>query len=116
MKLKFIYLLAVTILALLAVALFVPGEHGADNVVNEPLLLPGLAATVNAVNRIDIATAGNKVIATLLKSEGQWQLEQLNGYAANWQKLQGLLAGLAQGCRRNQTPRKRPPEAAPSTA
>ncbi|GMR14846.1 MAG: hypothetical protein BMS9Abin30_0456 [Gammaproteobacteria bacterium] len=95
MKRGFIYLLAATILALVAVAVFVPGELSVEDTAANALLLPDLANRVNDVDRVDIITAGDTVVATLKKAADYWQLEQMKGYQADWPKLQRLLADLA---------------------
>ena len=92
----FAYLLVATILALLAVLVFVPRENAVENSAVSALLLKGLADRINDVDRVDIVTAGDTVVATLTRTAADWQLEQMNGYHADWPKLQGLLAGLAQ--------------------
>lgn len=92
----FIYLLAATILALVGVAVLVPGEHSVEDSALNALLLPELANSINEVDRVDIITAGDTVVATLKKAAGHWRLEQMGGYHVDWPKLQGLLAGLAQ--------------------
>jgi len=95
-KKGFAYLLAATILALLAVLVFVPGQNVVENSVVDTFLLPGLADTINDVDRVDIVTAGDTVVATLTRTSTDWRLEQMDGYHADWPKLQSLLAGLAQ--------------------
>lgn len=96
MKKGFAYLLVATILAMVAVVVLVPGEHvGEESAVNA-LLLPALVNSINDVDRVDIVTAGDTVIATLTKTTTDWQLAQMDGYHADWPKLQDLLAGLAQ--------------------
>ncbi len=96
MKRGFAYLLVATILALVAVLVFVPGEHAVEDSATDALLLPGLADRINDVNRVDIVTAGDTVVATLTRTTADWRLEQMEGYHANWPKLQELLVGLAQ--------------------
>lgn len=104
MKRVLIYLIVATTLALAAVFIFVPGEYSSNQSARDSaggfavdaLLLPNLADRVNDVQRVEIVTAGDTIIATLVKADGQWQLEQMGGYHANWPKLQALLAGLAQ--------------------
>ncbi len=96
MKSGFLYLLAATILALLAIFLFIPGQHDNQDAAVDSLLLPGLAAKVNDVERVEIISAGNTVVATLLKNDDRWQVEQMDGYHADWPKLRALLAALAQ--------------------
>ncbi len=95
MKRGFIYLLAATLLALVAVAVFVPGELSVEDSAAQALLLPDLVNRVNDVERVDIIRAGNTVVVTLKKAADYWQLEQMKGYQADWPKLQRLLADLA---------------------
>jgi len=95
MKRGFLYLAAATILALAAVAVLVPGEQPVEGSAVNALLLPDLENRVNDVERVDIVAAGSTVVATLEKTADQWQLEQMDGYHANWPQLQKLLAGLA---------------------
>ena len=59
-------------------------------------MLPEISEQVNVVDRVEIVTAGNQVAASLIKSEKGWQLEQMDGYRADWPNLQTLLAALAQ--------------------
>lgn len=96
MKRGFAYLLSATILALIAVLVYVPGQRAGEESAAHALLLPGLANSINEVDRVEIMTAGDTVVATLVKVTAGWQLEQMDGYHADWSKLQGLLAGLAQ--------------------
>jgi len=95
-KRGFAYLLVVTILALVAVLVLVPRENAVENSAVDALLLPGLAGRINDVDRVEIVTAGDTVVATLKRTAADWQLEQMDGYHADWPKLQELLAGLAQ--------------------
>jgi len=95
-KRGFAYLLVTTILALVAVLVFVPRENAVENSVVDALLLPVLADRINDVDRVDIVTAGDTVVATLTRTAADWQLEQMDGYHVDWPKLQDLLADLAQ--------------------
>jgi hypothetical protein len=96
MKRSIIYLAILTILALLALWMFAPGAGPAGNSAANSLLLPGIAKQINDVNRVEIVSAGNTTVATLVKTDHSWQLEQMAGYRADWPKLQKLLAALAQ--------------------
>ena len=96
MNRRFTILLVITLLVFIAIAMIVPGDKYDQGSSGAELLLPQLASKVNDVNRVEIIAAGNVTVATMVKSDGHWQLEQMNGYAANWPKLRGLLAGLAQ--------------------
>jgi hypothetical protein len=95
MKRNFVYLLIVTLLAVVAVVLFAPGDKTSGRQSGNTLLLPSIAEQVNEVERVEIVAAGSAVIATLLKTSDGWRFEQMDGYQADWPKLQKLLADLA---------------------
>ena len=96
MKRNFFYLAALTLLALLAVVVFAPGNRPSGKPSADTLLLPEILGQVNDVSRVEIISAGNLTVATLLRSGNGWQLEQMGGYQADWPKLKALLAALAQ--------------------
>jgi len=95
MKRRLVYLAALTLLALLAVSVFSPRQRLPETSGAEELLLPEIAARINDVSRVEIVSAGNMTVATMLKTSTGWQLEQMDGYRADWSRLQALLAGLA---------------------
>lgn len=95
MKRRFIYLAILTALALLLVV-FAPEYRSHESSTVDTLLLPVIAEQINAVDRVEVVTAGNNVVATMIKTEAGWQLQQMDAYHANWGKLQPLLAALAQ--------------------
>jgi len=96
MKRSFFYLAVLTLLALLVLVVFVGRDGSSENSAVEDLLIPEISAQINDVDRVEIISAGNNVVATLVKSGNSWQLEQMGGYRADWQKLKTLLAALAQ--------------------
>ncbi len=96
MKRSFLYLVVLTSLALLALWVFTLKDESLDKPMADTLLLPQISGQINAVDRVEIVTAGNRVVATLLKSDNGWQLEQMGGYRADWSDLQTLLSTLAQ--------------------
>ena len=96
MKRSFFYLAALTLLALLVLVVYVGRDGSPENVAADTLLMPKVSAHINDVDRVEIISAGNNVVATLVKSGNAWQLEQMGGYRADWQKLKTLLASLAQ--------------------
>lgn len=96
MKRSFLYLAVLTLVALAAVVFLVPKDSSSGISAVDTLLLPGIAGRINDVNRVEIVTAGSNTIATLVRDEGQWRVEQMGGYRADWSKLQALLAALAQ--------------------
>lgn len=90
-----LYLVILTMAALLAVVLLAPDDTALKNTENGALLLPEMADKINHVDRVEIFTAGSTVVATLVKSADRWQLEQMSGYQADWPKLHALLNALA---------------------
>lgn len=96
MKRSFFYLAVLTLLALLALVVFVGRDGSSENTSADTLLMPEISAQINDVGRVEIISAGNNVVATMVKSGNDWQLEQMGGYRADWHKLKTLLAALAQ--------------------
>ena len=88
-----IAVLAAVVIAL--VALLVPQRGGYDASQSGQALLPGLMDRVNDIDRVVISGHGGTV-ATLSKGDGQWRVEELDGYPADWSRLQALLSDLAQ--------------------
>ena len=96
MKRSFLYLAVLTLIALSAVVFLVSKDGSSEKPVVEAFFLPGIAGQINDVSRVEIVTAGNSPVATLVRDEAQWRVEQMGGYRADWSKLQALLAALAQ--------------------
>jgi hypothetical protein len=96
MKRIFIYLAVVTLVAIALVTLVTPKDTPSGQSAVDDLLLPAIAGQINDVDRLEIVTAGDTTIATLVRAQGVWQLEQMDGYRADWSKVQALLAALAQ--------------------
>jgi len=95
MKRSFLILTVLTLLALLVVV-FAPEDGSLQQAETNTLFLPGILEQVNEVNRVEIIIAANRTVATLVKEANSWQVEQMDGYRANWPALQTLLAALAQ--------------------
>jgi hypothetical protein len=91
----FSWLLVITLLVAAAV-LLVPGKTGREAGFEKTLLLPDLQQRVNDLDQVRFVGAGDTVIATLRRAEDHWQVEELYGYRADWDRLRALLADLAQ--------------------
>jgi len=96
MKRNFVYLAVVTVVALALVYIVTPADRPAVQTAVDGSLLGEAAGRINEVDRVEIVTAGDTAVATLVRDGAGWQLEQMQGYRADWQKLQQLLAALAQ--------------------
>jgi len=96
MKRSFLYLAVLTLAALAVVVFLVPKDGSSEKSAEGSFLMPDVVARINDVSRVEIVSAGNNTVATLVRDEGQWRVEQIGGYRADWSKLQALLAALAQ--------------------
>ena len=96
MKRIFIYLAILTVVALALLMMVAPNDGPSGQATSGGPLLPDMAGRVNQVDRVEIVTAGETAVATLLRTDDAWTLEQMGGYRADWSKLQALLAALAQ--------------------
>ena len=97
MKRSFLYLAVLTLVALAIVVFVVPNDRSSKETAADTLLLPGMADEVNDVNRVEIVTAGNNTVATLLKDEHQWSVDQMGGYRADWSKIQAFVGSVGTG-------------------
>jgi hypothetical protein len=91
----FSLLLAVTLVVAAAV-LLIPGKTSRDSDVQHVLLIPDLQKQVNDLDRLRVSGPGGEPIATLLRGDGSWRVEETNGYRADWNQIRTLLADLAQ--------------------
>ncbi len=96
MKGKFLFLLVLTLITLLGLWFLAVTNKSSQETVANSLFVPEISTRINDVNRVEIISAGNNFVATLVKKGDHWQNEQVGGYWANWQSLQSLLASLAQ--------------------
>lgn len=94
-KTHFSWLLASTLVVTLLV-LLMPGKTGKESGFVVRPLVPGLDSTVNDVTRVRISGSGNTAVATLVRGEDAWTVEEAQSYPADWARLRKLLSGLAQ--------------------
>lgn len=96
MKRNFLFLAALTLAAVLAVFLLVPGGESPGESPGGDLLLPEVAGQINAVDTVEIVAAGERPVATLHKAGDHWQVQHMYGYRADWPAIRSMLAALAQ--------------------
>ena len=94
-KKHFSWLLASTLLVTILI-LLMPGRTGKESEFVVRPLFPGLDSTVNDVTRVRIIGSGNSTVATLVRGEDAWTVEEAQSYPADWARLRKLLFGLAQ--------------------
>jgi dsDNA-binding SOS-regulon protein len=91
----FSWLLALTLIAG-AVILLIPVKTGHESGFEVTPLVPGMDSWVNDVTRVRIVEAGDKTVATVVRGEQGWSVEEAESYAADWARLKTLLAAVAQ--------------------
>lgn len=90
----FSVLLAVTLVVALLV-LLMPGKTGRESDVEMARLLPDLQGQVNDLDWLRISGAGGAPIATLVRGDRFWRVEEADGYHADWDQLRTLLSDLS---------------------
>ncbi|MGD2127676.1 MAG: DUF4340 domain-containing protein [Lysobacterales bacterium] len=91
----FSWLLVITLIVA-ALVLLVPGKTSKQSNLEKSRFLPALQDKVNDVDWLRVAGAGDATIATLERKDGQWVVDEVSGYAADWGRLRSLLSDLAQ--------------------
>lgn len=94
-KKHFSWLLVLTII-IAAVIFLMPGKTGHESEFAVRPLIPGSETWVNDVAKVRIVKAGNQTVATLSRGEQGWRVEESQSYPADWARLKGMLAALAQ--------------------
>ena len=79
-----------------ALVLLVPGKTGRESSLEQAAFLPELAAKVNDIAWLRLKSAGNETVATLIRGDSGWVMEEASGYPVDWGLLKGLLSGLSQ--------------------
>ena len=79
-----------------AIALFMPRQTSRVDSLEPAPLLPGFAEQANLIDWLRISGAGGEVLATLERGPERWGVMEAAGYAADWEIVRPLLAGLAQ--------------------
>jgi len=93
-KKHFSWLLIVTAV-FAALVLLIPEKTGKESSLGKHALMPGLAAVVNELDYIRLTAGGGEVIATLKRSDSQWQVSEASSYPADWVRLKALLSDLS---------------------
>lgn len=94
-KKHFSWLLVLTVI-IAAVIFLMPGKTGHESEFAERALIAAPQTWVNDVAKVRIVKAGNQTVATLSRGEQGWRVEEAHSYPADWARLQGMLAALAQ--------------------
>lgn len=92
-KKHFSWLLGLT-LVVAVLAFLLPSETVHENGIEASTLVPGLDAQLNDIEWLRISAAG-ATVATLIRTDGQWLVEEAHGYHADWPELHKLLLDLS---------------------
>ena len=92
----FSVLLLAALLVAAAIALLVPGRTGHDPAGNKLQILEEMAASINDVDKLVFTAGGGVPVTTLERGKVRWTISELHNYPADWNKVKGLLTGLAQ--------------------
>jgi len=94
-----VFILGIATLLALVGALLLVGDRNDGELVEAPVLVPGLKAIINDVDAIDVESAGNTLIASLRRDEDRWRVESREGYEADFRRVHDLLRDLAAASR-----------------
>lgn len=94
-KKHFSWLLASTLVVTILI-LLMPGKTGKESEFVVRSLVPGLDSRVNDVTWVRITKGGNVPVATLVRGEEAWTVEEAKSYPADWARLKKLLFALSQ--------------------
>ena len=83
MKRNFLYLVVLTLFALLVLWMSTSDDGSTEKPAVDVLFLPEISKQINNVSRVEIISAGNRTVATLVKTGTRWQFEQMGGYQAD---------------------------------
>jgi hypothetical protein len=90
----FSWLLLATIVVAVLVLVF-PGRTGRESSIDQGVLIPGLAEQVNDIRWLRLTGAGDEVIATLMREDNAWVVEEVSAYRADWGAVKTLLSSLS---------------------
>jgi hypothetical protein len=94
-KKHFSWLLAATLVVTVLI-LLMPGKTGKESDFTVRSLVPGLESKVNDITRVKITQGGNIPVATLVRGEQSWTVDDAQSYPADWGRLRKLLSAVAQ--------------------
>ena len=84
-------------LAVIAIVLAIVGQRQSKPETSTgSLLMPGLAESLNDVERVIVTGSGAKTVATLVRGEVGWSVAEKDGYAADIAKVRQALVGLSE--------------------
>lgn len=99
MRTRTLLALALVVLAAAGLAWWLLDRQAQGDAVPQATALPGFAARVEAIDRIEVLGAGNKTLVLIEKSEGTWRMPDRDGWPANQREVGSALFRLGQARR-----------------
>ena len=99
MRARTLALLALGVLLASALAWWLVERQSPGNAVSEAVALPGFAARVDAIDRIQVLGAGAKPLVLIEKRDGRWVMPDRDGWPANQREVGSALFRLGQARR-----------------
>lgn len=99
MRTRTLLALTLAVMAASGLAWWLLERDAAGGEVSEALALPGFAARVDAIDRIEVLGAGAKTLVLIEKRDGTWRMPDRDGWPANQREVGNALFRLGQARR-----------------
>ncbi len=99
MRARTLVVLGAAVLVASGLAWWLMERQAPGDAVSEALALPGFAARIDGVDRIEVLGAGGKTLVLIEKRSGQWLMPDRDGWPANQREVGSALFRLGQAKR-----------------
>lgn len=99
MRTRSLALLAVVALGLAALAVWALSQRAGEAPASTGEALPGFAARIEALERVEVRGAGDSLLVSLLRRGDAWEVEQYPGWPANQREISRALFRLGEARR-----------------
>lgn len=99
MRTRSLVLLAVVALGLAALAAWALGQRAGEAPASTGEALPGFAARIEALERVEVRGAGDSLLVSLMRRGDGWEVEQYPGWPANQREISRALFRLGEARR-----------------
>ena len=99
MRARTLLALAASVLVASGLAWWLIDRQAPGNAESEAMALPGFAARVDTVDRIEVQGAGSRTLVLIEKRDGQWRMPDRDGWPANQREVGSALFRLGQAKR-----------------
>lgn len=99
MRTRTLLALAMVVVASTGLAWWLLDRQAQGDEVSDPLALPGFAARLDSIDRVQVLGAGAKTLVLIEKSDGTWRMPDRDGWPANQREVGSALFRLGQAKR-----------------